>query len=841
MFPTTVDLAWRTFQTRRDPRALAVVFDRTAKDLLALGRHLASPGTDAEDLVQATFVTAIEDAGSHRQGAPVLPWLVGILSNHARAARRRSRRTIDATRLPDTGTDAAADAAANEVNAELRAAIDRLPEVYRPVLRLLFEHGLEAQEIARTLERPAGTVRAQVSRGIEMLRRLLPASLAGAAAVTVATGRGLAAVRQHVLASCGGAGVAAPSLLFLGGLVVLQHKLAAAVAAVIALALGFWWFDLRPAGALPGPAPVAESPTVVQAPLPAAPVATERDAVAAAETGRDNAAPAAADADPERTGTLVVRVKAPDGAALAGIGVAVAPSTEMQNLGKNLAHVLTDATGEVRFAGLVAGQWMIDIDRLGTAGLAYVEAGETESRDIALPAGIRVDGRVVDRRGAPAAGAFVVLHGSRSGTVHVATADNTGTFTIPHLATDVRLQARASGREPSLAHTVRAADGSTVTVELVLGDAARTVRGRVLDSRGQPVADAAIAMLPVSECAAVPAADRPHVLASWTRTAADGTFACDEIGAGRQLVLAQPAGPRHAPAWAEVDTTNGDAVAAVRLPDGATVAGTIRRDDAPAPNLQVVAWPIEQPRIGYLLNLFGFRYATTAADGSFRLAGLIPGKQSLRLLDGMATLREEQPTLREGETLTWDQVLGAGQGLSIAVRSEHNLAAHRLVALVTRSVIRDGDMPAIVSLQPDGTCTHNAPRDANVDVVICSMPGGPNMLQLAAVRSVPPEQSDVRFTLAAGDLPQRFLLGRLVDAQRAPLGGATIAATKIDPNGLFARLETVTAADGSFRLGPLPAGDYVLLEGAMQSPRHAGRATLTADRDEDVGDLAVAR
>ena len=49
MFQNTIEPAFRRFQQHRDPRALAIVFDRTAPDLLSLGRHLASPGTDAEE------------------------------------------------------------------------------------------------------------------------------------------------------------------------------------------------------------------------------------------------------------------------------------------------------------------------------------------------------------------------------------------------------------------------------------------------------------------------------------------------------------------------------------------------------------------------------------------------------------------------------------------------------------------------------------------------------------------------------------------------------------------------------------------------------------------------
>ena len=172
MFPRTVELAFERFRQKRDAKALAIVFDRTAPELLRVGRHLAPTPGDAEDLVQATFLTAIEAVDSHQRGRPVLPWLLGILANQARESRRRTRRRPDPARLRgDVVVDVEGEVATAELERELAKAIGELPEVYRPVLRLWFEHGLEAREIAATLERPAGTVRAQVSRGIELLRQ----------------------------------------------------------------------------------------------------------------------------------------------------------------------------------------------------------------------------------------------------------------------------------------------------------------------------------------------------------------------------------------------------------------------------------------------------------------------------------------------------------------------------------------------------------------------------------------------------------------------------------------------------------------------------------------------
>ena len=111
------------FARRADAGALSSVFDRTAPTLLRLAIHLCGDATEAEDLVQATFVVAIEQAQTYDPGRPLLPWLTGILAKKARLAARASARTPDPSRLrrkpaPDARPDERA--ARNEASHEVR-------------------------------------------------------------------------------------------------------------------------------------------------------------------------------------------------------------------------------------------------------------------------------------------------------------------------------------------------------------------------------------------------------------------------------------------------------------------------------------------------------------------------------------------------------------------------------------------------------------------------------------------------------------------------------------------------------------------------------------------------
>ncbi len=82
---TTRETEHLFLQFRRfgDPDGLAGVFDHCAPRLLRMALHLGRDPGDAEDLVQATFLTAIEKAATYDASRPLLPWLTGILIRHA--------------------------------------------------------------------------------------------------------------------------------------------------------------------------------------------------------------------------------------------------------------------------------------------------------------------------------------------------------------------------------------------------------------------------------------------------------------------------------------------------------------------------------------------------------------------------------------------------------------------------------------------------------------------------------------------------------------------------------------------------------------------------------------
>ena len=91
MAETELETLYERFAQRGDVGALAEVFDRVAPELLRLARWLVRDRHRAEDLVQETFLVALERPGTFDRSRPLTPWLVGILVNRARTARRDVR------------------------------------------------------------------------------------------------------------------------------------------------------------------------------------------------------------------------------------------------------------------------------------------------------------------------------------------------------------------------------------------------------------------------------------------------------------------------------------------------------------------------------------------------------------------------------------------------------------------------------------------------------------------------------------------------------------------------------------------------------------------------------
>lgn len=207
MEPDSLDSSFLAWRERSDLVALSRVFDELAPELYAVARHLSRGTSEAEDLVQQTFLVAIERAGSFDPARPLRPWLFGILALEARKLRARraagvlEEPPLDLREPPD-------DLAEGELRGAIARAVESLPPHYAQAVALHLEDGLAPREIAPRLSISSELARTHLSRGLAWLRRALPEGLTAGA--WIASPRA-AALRARVIEAARVPAAAAPA------------------------------------------------------------------------------------------------------------------------------------------------------------------------------------------------------------------------------------------------------------------------------------------------------------------------------------------------------------------------------------------------------------------------------------------------------------------------------------------------------------------------------------------------------------------------------------------------------------------------------------------------------
>jgi RNA polymerase sigma-70 factor (ECF subfamily) len=128
----------------------------------------------ADDLAQETFLKAFKNIRSFRGEAKFSTWLYRIAYNCFRedARRRKELVGIDETQLEAEQDPNTVDPALRQ---DLMQALRLLPLHERSAVLLCCQQGLSHDEAARVLDIPLGTVKTNVLRGREKLKKTLAA------------------------------------------------------------------------------------------------------------------------------------------------------------------------------------------------------------------------------------------------------------------------------------------------------------------------------------------------------------------------------------------------------------------------------------------------------------------------------------------------------------------------------------------------------------------------------------------------------------------------------------------------------------------------------------------
>ena len=171
---TDADLIARVL-VEDDPHAFSELVRRHQSAVRGLLRSLTrTDAALADDLAQETFLRAFKHIRSFRGEARFSTWLYRIAYNVFReeARRRKEFVGIDEEHLQ---TEAEPEPANLALQHDLADAIGRLPLHERSAVLLCCQNGLSHDEASRVLDIPLGTVKTNVLRGREKLKKALAA------------------------------------------------------------------------------------------------------------------------------------------------------------------------------------------------------------------------------------------------------------------------------------------------------------------------------------------------------------------------------------------------------------------------------------------------------------------------------------------------------------------------------------------------------------------------------------------------------------------------------------------------------------------------------------------
>jgi len=163
-----------------DPEAKAQQFETAAlphlNDLFRTATRLLGNPTEAEDIVQETYLLAWKSFDRFEPGTDCRAWLFAIMFNAVRHYRRKwfdRKVTGGADEILENSLAYAPPVPEEISDEDILSALDAIPGDFRAVVLLADVQEFSYKEIAAILKVPVGTVMSRLSRGRGLLRTAL--------------------------------------------------------------------------------------------------------------------------------------------------------------------------------------------------------------------------------------------------------------------------------------------------------------------------------------------------------------------------------------------------------------------------------------------------------------------------------------------------------------------------------------------------------------------------------------------------------------------------------------------------------------------------------------------
>lgn len=152
---------------------------RYAKRAFAIANRLLQNSADAEDVVQDSFIAAVNAIDTFDPTRPFGPWFMRIVVNkgltaiRSRAAEAKHMRTSELGENDAVAVSSESLRERAEIRDRFRAALQLLPQRQQLIVQLADVEGFTSAEIGEQLTIPSGTVRWLLHQARETLREAL--------------------------------------------------------------------------------------------------------------------------------------------------------------------------------------------------------------------------------------------------------------------------------------------------------------------------------------------------------------------------------------------------------------------------------------------------------------------------------------------------------------------------------------------------------------------------------------------------------------------------------------------------------------------------------------------
>jgi RNA polymerase sigma-70 factor (ECF subfamily) len=170
---------------RREPAAMADLYDRFGRFVYALIYRIVRDSAAAEDLAQETFLRVWNrvQAFDHERGS-LAAWVLAVARNRAIDYLRsvdgrmaQSALELEGNEQPAMFADLERDILNSDRARLLRGAFEKLAPNQRMVIELAYFEGLTQTEMAARMKQPLGTVKTWVRSALQALRTELGEAL----------------------------------------------------------------------------------------------------------------------------------------------------------------------------------------------------------------------------------------------------------------------------------------------------------------------------------------------------------------------------------------------------------------------------------------------------------------------------------------------------------------------------------------------------------------------------------------------------------------------------------------------------------------------------------------